>query len=111
MELDEFITASIAAIMKGVSDAVQQHDVGNVGGFVNPRDARRADSYGDLTIQEVEFNVAVTVESSKSVKKEGGFAIKVIEASLSGQELEKTVGESRVKFTVPLALPGTKVKS
>jgi hypothetical protein len=61
-------------------------------------------------LREVEFDVAVTVENSKGGKKGAGLNIRVIEASLSSDTSEKTVGESRVRFSVPVSMPSTRIE-
>jgi hypothetical protein len=109
MELRDFIAETIAQIMSGVSTAIKSHDVKELGGIINPVPLSLEKSAGRRESQTIEFDVAVTVESGESASKEGGLNIKVVEASLSKDTSKRTVGESRVRFSVPVSLPYTTV--
>ncbi|MES2097952.1 MAG: hypothetical protein V4459_14460 [Pseudomonadota bacterium] len=109
MELAEFITETLGQIMKGVSDAIKEHGAGSLGGVINPRPASKASDPMGLPMSPVDFDVAVTVESSNAGSKGAGINIKVIEAKLSKDKAEKTTGESRIRFAVPVTLPVTSI--
>ncbi|WP_157081047.1 hypothetical protein [Novosphingobium naphthalenivorans] len=111
MDLQDFIAETIRQIMSGVSSAIKSHDVGQLGGIINPLPASVEDLQGQRERTSIDFNVAVTVESSTSGAKEGGLNIKVLEASLSKNSENRTVGESRVSFSVPVTLPYTLVNN
>ena len=64
---------------------------------------------GQRETQNIEFDVAITVESAEQSTKDGGINIKVVEASISADLSKRTVGESRVRFSVPISLPYTLV--
>ncbi|HVQ06917.1 MAG TPA: hypothetical protein VMS43_00630 [Allosphingosinicella sp.] len=107
MELSDFITATLLEIMKGVSAASHQHRPEVHGGYINPTRKSRSADFEALPVRGVEFDVAVTVESSETSSKSGGIAIRVIEADLSADKSKRVTGESRVKFSVPVSMPST----
>jgi hypothetical protein len=109
MKLAEFITETLGEIMQGVSAAIKAHNVAALGGVINPRSAAEESDPKTLPMSPVEFDVAVTVESSLATRKSGGGSIKVVEAKVSKDSSEKTVDASRVKFSVPLSLPTTRL--
>lgn len=111
MELRDFIAETIAQIMSGVSTAIKSHDVKVLGGIINPFPASLESKAGGRVPQTIEFDVAVTVESGEASSKGGGVNIKVVEASLSKDISKRTVGESRVRFSVPVSLPYTTVNN
>jgi hypothetical protein len=107
MELADFIAGTLSEIMRGVSKAAKAHDSVALGGSIAPVPDSLRRNYASLPIREVEFDVAITVEKTSGKSKSGGVNIKVIEADLTSNTLQKTVGESRVKFSVPVCLPST----
>lgn len=107
MELSDFIAAALSEIMKGVSLAAKAHDGPTLGGYIAPVRGSRTKDFDALPIREVEFDVAITTEQTTDKSKSGGINIKVIEADLTASTTHKTVGESRVKFSVPIAMPST----
>jgi len=111
MDLQDFIAETIRQIMSGVSSAIKSHDVGQLGGVINPFPASMEGLQGQRERTSIEFNVAVTVESNALGAKEGGLHIKVLEASISKETEQKAIGESRVSFSVPVALPYTIVNN
>ncbi|MEG8219926.1 hypothetical protein OSJ57_04745 [Sphingomonas sp. HH69] len=109
MELGDFIAATLSEIMRGVSLAAKAHDGPSVGGSIAPMPVSKMGNPDGLLLREVEFDVAITTESSTERSKSGGMNIKVIEADLTAGSSEKTLGESRVKFSVPIQLPFTRL--
>lgn len=107
MQLSEFIAATLSEIMKGVSLAEKAHDGKALGGYITPVKGSTIKDFDALPIREVEFDVAITTEQTADKTKSGGVNIKVIEADLSSTTTRKTIGESRVKFSVPVAMPAT----
>jgi hypothetical protein len=111
MELKDFVSETIAQIMGGVSGAIKSHDVKSLGGIINPIPASREAMPNSHEALMIEFDVAVTVESGEASSKDGGLNIKVLEASISKDQSRRTVGESRVRFSVPVTLPYTIVRN
>jgi len=110
VKLSEFITETLTEILAGVGQAAKNHKTALFGGFICPLAASDERDTSRLPLRDVEFDVAVTVESARSGSKSGGTNIRVIEASLSTDSSEKTVGESRVKFSVPVSMPSTRIE-
>lgn len=120
MELKDFVAESLIQIMDGV--LLAQRHAGAVGAFINPRDASWSDARtpvpgqsrmvhlpGDnpyyFEIQTVEFDVAVTaIEGSE---KKGGIGVLFSAVTIGGSRGSTTSDQSvtRVKFSIPLALP------
>jgi hypothetical protein len=105
MQLSNFIAATLSEIIRGVSLAVKAHD--GLGGCIAPIRGSQTKDLDALPIREVEFDVAITTEQTTDKSKSGGINIKVIEADLTASTTHRTVGESRVKFSVPVAMPST----
>lgn len=101
MNLESFVEESISEICKGLQKA---HEAALENGCeLNP------DLYGNTgtydkngrAIQNIAFDVAVTVNESGDVK--GG--IKVMGIGISGHSTESSTTVSRIKFEVPMSLP------
>ena len=108
MELREFVSSALIQILGGVQDA--QKAAAEHGGQVNPAFSGTLGSRGlvkgrgNFLMQEVEFDVAVTVSEQSGEKVGGGLRVVFgFGAKLEGQESSSQV--SRIKFTVPLGLP------
>ena len=114
MELKEFITEVLVAIVGGVEGAKSR--VEEYGGKINPRVFPRgggrfsvapeykAELASDM-VQIAEFDVAVGVSNEK--EKGGKFGISVcgINVGGGGDGILKTSTVSRIKFSVPYKLP------
>jgi hypothetical protein len=98
MELDEFVRTTLIEIMKGVKSAQQQWAEMVGGGVINP-------SFGKLSklVQEVKFDVAVTVGSKTETGGGGGIKVWSI-ADASGKMNRSTENStvSRIAFSVPI---------
>jgi hypothetical protein len=92
MDLQTFVRDSLVQIINGVREA--QAKEGELGDRINPKQ-------GGWKIQDVEFDVALTVE-----KKTGG-GLKVVAGVFGGEggHHREQSEVSRVKFVVPLVLP------
>ena len=109
MELSDFIALTLGEIMSGVSKAAQSHSSADLGGNIAPQAASRIGDPDQMLIREVEFDIAITSESTSDKSKSGGMNVKVIEADLTSASSKRLVGESRVKFSVPISLPYTRI--
>lgn len=130
MDLKEFIKESLIAIIGGIADA--QKEVQKNGGEINPPvDARENPtttkplmttsklppsqrlytSDPRTLINLVEFDVAVTTTEEKGSQGGAAAGIKVMAISASvggGKQLSARSQEaSRIKFSIPIALPAT----
>jgi hypothetical protein len=117
MELKDFVAQSLHQIVQGVKEA-QATDTGAV---INPRIDDSSGSNPDalkkagrlfevssrLPIEEVDFDVAVTVEESGQAGGKIGAGIKVLglEAGMSGASETRNSSVSRIRFSVLVKLP------
>ena len=112
MELSEFVAESLRQIIDGVTLA--QEYASRKGATVNPNNmwyradqgvVKIQDRETGAFIQEVNFDVAVT--ATDGTKTKGGIGVFVGTVGLGSQGQSEAVKESvsRIKFTVPLALP------
>lgn len=109
MELKDFISQTIVAILDGVSDARRQkgEDIVNPGITMRISD-KDLHSRGELVaeqgriIREVQFDVAVTTAEGTGTK--GGIGIFVAGLGLGsqGQTDKATSSVSRITFSVPI---------
>jgi len=112
MNLEEFVRETLEQIAKGVSGAglvAREH-----GACINPNDIRWHDEHprlyrssegGGGLVEEVGFDVALTVSEEKQVEGKAGLVIASIGAGVKGQSVAATSSVSRVKFSVPVQLP------
>lgn len=103
MELREFVCETLKQVLAGVKEA-QKSEGGehiNAASFVFPKDSKvfTSGSYGTFTI--VEFDVAVSAETSGK----GGANLSVFGVGLEGGGQHKAGHANRVSFAVPLRLP------
>lgn len=112
MDVSEFVATSLRQIVEGV--AIANEAIEAAGGAVNPSFAHikndemnawiREDGRW-VEVQDVSFDIAVTTTSEEGV--EGGLRIAAAFISAGGS-MGSSTGEtavSRLRFTVPLALP------
>lgn len=109
MNLSDFIALTLDEIMQGVTSAALKQKESGRFGFINPMDGEKGDEFASIPISTVKFDVAVTVESTNSKEAGAGINIRVIEARIGREGTERTTGESRVTFEVPVCLPTTKL--
>ena len=110
MELDEFITSVLVKVLSGIRQAQEEE---NVGAFVVPGGDRgheypknaRVSSSARLKSTIIDFDVAVTVESSDKIAGGGGLKIAGIGADINGESATKDTRVSRIQFGVPILLP------
>lgn len=103
MELKEFISSSLTQIMEAVQEAQVNWGQSSGKGAINPA-WDSTERLRDHT-QNVEFDIAVTTEQTKSGKGEAG--IKVFSASVGakGEVASGHSSVSRIKFAVPIVAP------
>lgn len=99
MELKEFIAATLQQIITGVVEAQNYIKKEKINAVVNSQIGARTD-------KTIEFDIAVTVNESKSTSAGGGISVaSIINAGGKKQteSLEQSI--SRVKFSVDVLLP------
>jgi preprotein translocase subunit SecB len=113
MQLDEFISETISQIIKGVRDAQEREKTLRRPGL--PQDLQAGINPRNIVIensvtrpsghQNIEFDVALTVESGAKTK--GGISVlaNVIKAGISKESDTSNSAVNRVKFVVPVVLP------
>lgn len=110
MELDEFITTALVKVLSGIREAQNEESVGafvvagNDGGHEYPKNSRVSSS-ARLKSTIIDFDVAITVESSDKTGGGGGLKIAGIGADIKGESASKDTRVSRVQFGVPILLP------
>lgn len=112
MELKEFIGQALANIVQGVIDA--QQTLGANGKYINPELSTAQGSHekfgksisiqGQL-VQTVEFDVAVTATEGTGTKGGIGVVAGIFALGSQGQSTAEISAISRIKFSVPVALP------
>ncbi len=108
MELNEFIAATLSEIQRGVETAINGTIKNGVSGTINPVWGTTKD-IGSAHIQNVQFDIAVTVVEKISGQVGGG--IKVVGMSLGGggSGASETTEVSRIQFSIPIVLPVTTI--
>jgi hypothetical protein len=114
MNLQQFVTTTVAEIIGGIQDAQDELEGGEA--RLNPRvsnpeslEAVPQAKYEDGTtglLQNIEFDVEVTVVESSD--RDGTFVLQVggVGRRLGGYESgSASVGASRVRFSVPILFP------
>lgn len=112
MELKDFVSATLRSIIDGVKDA--QDHAAKSGARINPlglhsRDLKRIPLFERETkniLREIEFDVAVT--TTEGTQSKGGIGIFVgsVGVGAQGQSEAANSTVSRIKFSVPVLLPG-----
>ncbi len=117
MELSEFISESLKQIIDGVT--VAQEYASSKGAKVNPSNIWYRADQGTVKIQdrdtgafvqEVNFDVAVTAKDGTKTKGGIGVFVGAVGLGSQGQSEELKQSISKIKFTIPLALPVSQVQ-
>lgn len=119
MDLKEFIDHALSDIVQGVLDA--QQSLGENGKYINPelstqqgtheKNGKLVSIKGQL-VQTVEFDIAVTATEGTGTKGGIGVVAGVFALGSQGQSSVETSAVSRIKFSIPVALPyGEKIHS
>ena len=118
MKLDDFISETLKAIIKGIkvaqafaneNDAKVNPEIDNKNSFERSKSPviffKERD--GAIELTSIEFDVAVTVSNQKSAEGGGGVSVFAFKAggSMNHSGINETV--SRIKFNVNVALPST----
>lgn len=112
MKLRQFVAASLTDVLKGITDAQLDDDVGElvskgaIGGLNFP-ESSGVIHQARLVATTMKFDIAVTVESTAGGGTGAGFNIGVVQGKLDGDLSERNEGISRIQFAVPLLLPAS----
>jgi hypothetical protein len=97
MNLDEFISQTLTEIINGVISA--QKACTDKSAAIAPRKSARDPDY-----QNVDFDIAVTVEKGTQTKGKIG-VLSIISLGAAGQSDNSQTAINRIKFSVPVYLP------
>lgn len=117
MELKEFIKEAISAIAEATKELQQTYEKDGV--VINPPSAQSGSdvfqedstNYTFRRVQNVEFDVALTVGEAKGESGKGGLKVFSVELGGSIQKDKSSEQVSRVRFTVPLTLRPSKFEA
>ena len=101
MKLQDFVKESLLQVINGVNDANAALDDNT--GSINPRGrgVEKGRSVNGSPIQDVQFDVAISVTEGSEV----GAGLTVMGIGAKAGLSESTGSISRIKFAVPVALP------
>ena len=110
MNLKEFITETISAIVEATSDLQGEYE--RRGMIINPPvSVRERDLYEEGSaahtyrrVEVVEFDVAVTASRETGGGGKAGLKILSVEAGVDGKHAAKSENVSRVRFSIPIAM-------
>jgi len=106
MELDEFVKSVLVQVLSGVRAAQKDPDVGAFvvtkmdGGHEIPENSR-VSSNSMLKSTIIDFDVAISAETTDKVGGSGGLKVAGIGGSLDSETASKDTKVSRVQFGVP----------
>ncbi len=113
MELKEFISETLQAVIEGVVDAQQKSKA--YGAYVNPTNVTRTTSnIGEDTTwdnktnnitQQIKFNVAITVEEKEATGAKIGVVSSILNLGVNADTENKNQSVSNISFNVPVMLP------
>ena len=120
MELKEFVSEALSQIVDGVADA--QKYAMEQGASINPNPANLSwskndsqnimyDSYSNVLVRFVEFDVAVTVVEGTKTKGGVGVVIGPVVLGSHGQSEASNSSISRIRFSVPVGFPTTDTRT
>ncbi|KRA57395.1 hypothetical protein ASD89_06900 [Caulobacter sp. Root656] len=100
MELREFVTNTLVQILEGVGDAQEQLGKTGKRGIVNPTWGGGEKLYEH--VQNVSFDVAVTVASKAEGGANAGIKVLAIDIGAKGSIETQNSNVSRVAFSIPI---------
>jgi hypothetical protein len=113
MELKDFISTTLAAIVDGVVEA--QEKVQSKGAHINPGGLMRTtkaisenaiwDNTSNNFARTVQFDVALTVEDGSKTNAKVGVVAGVFNLGAGGESANKQLAVNRVQFSVPVLFP------
>ena len=111
MDLKDFVKETVKAITLATHEL--QDELKDAGAIVNPPTTGSGNDTFQINgtnhtfrrVQNIEFDLALTTSSSTSGDGKAGMKIFVLEASAGASHARTSEEVSRVKFSIPLALP------
>jgi hypothetical protein len=109
MDLRQFVSETLSQIAGGIEDA--RKSIGDTA-RINPRLHRDNDTRnsrlldnGEAMIQEVEFDVALTVSTATGTAGKVSVIAGILNLDTGGKSSDEKGQTSRVKFRVPISFP------
>lgn len=106
MDLKNFIKETISSINGAVKE-LQENRISNE--EINPVNVRKAGRVmtddGDISLSEIEFNVVLSDEESKSGKKGIGVWLASIGGGLQESNDSNIKSATSIKFSIPISYP------
>ena len=118
LELRDFISTTIKQIAEGVNEAIKAND--DCGMIVNPDITIGAN--GDYVIptkgtfgfkrriQNVEMEISLILEESSNTEAGAKLIPAIFGVNINGNSFDSSNHQHKVKFSLPIALPATKVE-
>jgi hypothetical protein len=107
MELEKFISQTLSEIQKGVQGAIDATQ--STKGAINPHFGSEI-TFGPHLVQNVEFDIAVTVSNENELSGGGGIKVVGFKLGAEGKDSIQNSSVSRVQFTIPIIPPVQWVK-
>jgi len=116
MDLSNFISETLVGIQKGVNDAIEKSKSEKLTGVINPVLPRKSNvgytidnELNQSHIEKIQFDIAVTVDESKSSGADGSIKVMGISAGGDKGSTHSSATESRIQFSIPIIPPVTNV--
>lgn len=111
MNLQEFIKTALSEIVAGVADAqveAKKHGagVGSMQVYGHTKEAKVITDTNNRPITMVEFDIALSEASAKDTKGGIGVFLGTVGLGSQGASHGESSSHSRVRFSVPIVLPG-----
>lgn len=113
MQLDEFITNSLKAIIKGIKDSQDfaKENGARINPYIEKLDIGKipivfyGSEGGARALTKIDFDIAVTSSNIQESGGEGG--INVLSVKIGGKlsDIDKNENVSRIQFSINVALP------
>lgn len=120
MDLKDFIATSLTQIAEGILSASDA--LANTDAQVNPKDIVTTQGFGRVQgplgalgvgrlVERVQFDVAVTAESSDMGKAGLKVGFSAFGANAAAETVDKSGNTSRIQFAVPMVFPSKRKSS
>lgn len=106
VELKDFISETLKQIVDGVVIAQKHIETECADAAIAPSGQGTRDD--TLLNQTVEFDIAVAAETGKQTAGGIGIIVGAINLGSTGQSTSESTSTNRVKFAIPIHLPGQK---
>lgn len=116
MKLQEFVSETLKEIIAGVKES--QKYAASEGAWVNPKmravlaakDSRYIVEQDHTYIEQIQFDVAVTSTEGSATEAGVGIFVAAFGAGAKGKSDASSSSISRIKFSIPIALPTQRTK-